>query len=215
MLIKISQLSKNIGKNQVLCDVNLTMEACHVYGFWGINGSGKTMLMRAVAGLIRPSSGKITIDGQELGRELSFPKDMGLFLERPAFLDNYTGLENLRLLAQIKGKVEDGPLVQTMEALGLDSSCGKKYRKYSLGMKQKLGIASAIMERAQLIILDEPTNSLDESSVELLKKVIKELKSQGCLLMVSSHDREFLCDISDEIYSVTAGRVEVKGHEKL
>lgn len=215
MFIQISHVSKTIGKNQVLQDVNLTMEGGYVYGFWGINGSGKTMLMRAVAGLIRPSSGTITIDGQQLGKDISFPASMGLFLERPAFLDNYTGLENLRLLAQINGVAEESDLIRAMEALGLDSAKDKKYRKCSLGMKQKLGIAAAIMEKARLIILDEPTNSLDEGSVELLKGVIKELKVYGCLIMVSSHDRDFLSSISDKIYGVAAGRVQVKENDKI
>lgn len=215
MEIQICNYYKKIGKNLILENVNLSMKGGHVYGFWGVNGSGKTMLMRAIAGLIRPSSGTVFVDGKVLGKDISFPAQMGIFLERPAFLDSYTGFDNLHLLAQINQRIDDIAISDSMKTLGLNPQDNRKYSKYSLGMKQKLGLAAAIMENPELILLDEPTNSLDESSIELLKTAIKKYRDGGSLLIISSHDRDFLYGISDEIYHVTAGRVEVKdGEEK-
>lgn len=208
MYINISQLTKRIGKNVILDDISLSLESGQIYGLWGINGSGKTMLMRTIAGLVRPTSGKITVDGRVLGKDISFPQSMGLLLENPAFLDSYSGFENLRLLAEIKGEIGDNQIRETLQNVGLDANDKRKYRKYSLGMKQKLGIAAAIMEHPKLVLLDEPTNSLDESSVRNLIQLINTTINEETLIVVSCHDREFLYAVSDMIYHINDGKNE-------
>lgn len=210
MQLKLENLCKTIGKNTILDDVNLTLSSGHVYGLWGINGSGKTMLMRAMAGLIRPTSGKIEIEGQVLWKDISFPPSLGFLLEAPAFLDGYTGLDNLRLIAQIKNLIGEADIRKVLEQVGLDPDDKRKYRKYSLGMKQRLGIACAIMERPELLLLDEPTNSLDETAVAILPPIIADLKKAGSLIVIASHDREFLKNISDKLFEVKAGKVYEK-----
>lgn len=214
MRIDISNVTKRFGKNLVLEDINLLLDSGQVYGLWGINGSGKTMLMRTIAGLIHPTSGFIAIDGQVLGKKISFPKSMGLLLENPAFLDSYTGFENLSLLAQINQKINDNQICESMRLVGLEPKDERKYRKYSLGMKQKLGIAAAIMEHPELILLDEPTNSLDEITVNMLPPIIRALRNEGALIIVSSHDKDFLYRVSDKVYHIKAGRIEGCVHEK-
>lgn len=208
MQIEISNVTKQLGKNLVLENINLLLHSGQVYGLWGVNGSGKTMLMRAIAGLIRPTSGTITIDGKVLGKEISFPKSIGLLLESPAFLDSYTGFENLRLLAQINREINDDQICEAMQLVGLEPKDERKYRKYSLGMKQKLGIAAAIMEHPELVLLDEPTNSLDEVAVNMLSPAIRSLRNEGVLIIVSSHDKDFLHSVSDKVYHIKEGKIE-------
>lgn len=210
MQLKLENLCKTIGKNTILDDVNLTLSSGHVYGLWGINGSGKTMLMRAMAGLIRPTSGRIAINGQALWKELSFPPSLGFMLEAPAFLDGYTGLEIIKLIAQIKNIIDETDIRNVLEQVGLDPDDKRKYRKYSLGMKQRLGIAAAIMEQPELLLLDEPTNSLDEAAVAILPPIISKLRKNGSLIVVASHDRAFLQNVSDKLFEVRAGRVYEK-----
>ena len=205
--IKINNATKSIKGHTVLDNITLTLESPNVIGFKGINGSGKTMLMRLICGLISPTSGNIFIDGKLLGKEISFPQSLGLLLENPAFIDDYSAFDNLKLLASIKGKVTDEKILESINRVGLSSADKKKYKKYSLGMKQRLGIAAAIMETPDIIILDEPTNSLDDSGVELVKDIVTEEKNRGALIIVSCHDKSVLEFLSDEIYTITDGRI--------
>ena len=160
MEIIIDHATKIIRKATILSDVSYRFTSGHVYGLQGPNGCGKTMLMRLIAGLIRPTNGTVYIDGAELGKGTDFPSSLGLLIENPAFLPNYTGLDNLKLLARLRDRITIQQISQAIEDVGLEPSDRRKYRKYSLGMKQRLGIASAIMEQPDLIILDEPKYSL-------------------------------------------------------
>lgn len=205
--IVIQNLSKTIKKNVVIQDISMELQSGTVYGFKGINGSGKTMLMRLICGLIRPTQGEVSINGKVLGKDLSFPESVGVFLENPAFLGSYSGFQNLKLLASIKSVADDEAIRSALSCVGLRPDDHKKYRKYSLGMKQRLGIAAAIMERPDIVILDEPTNSLDADGVNLVKSVIKDEKKRGALVIISCHDAELLQDLSDETFLLEQGRL--------
>lgn len=207
MNIKISHVSKTIKNNPVIKDISMELQSGAVYGFKGINGSGKTMLMRLISGLIRPSQGEISMNGKILGKDISFPNSIGVFLENPAFLDAYSGFNNLKLLASIKSVASDDDIRNTLLRVGLDSNSNKKYKKYSLGMKQRLGIAAAIMEKPEIVILDEPTNSLDEDGVDLVKHIVRNEKERGALVVVSCHDEEILKGMSDEVFLLEQGRL--------
>lgn len=208
MIIKIEGMTKKIRGSTVMDDITLTLESGKIYGFQGINGSGKTMLMRLISGLIRPTEGRVIIDNQVLGKEITFPNSMGMLLENPAFLDSYSGFQNLKLLASIQKKIGDKDIEEIITKVGLDPYDKKKYRKYSLGMKQRLGIACAIMEKPELIILDEPTNSLDTDGVNLVKSIVMEEKKRNALVILSCHDFAILQDLSDEIIVLKNGRLE-------
>ena len=207
MNIKISHVSKIIKNNPVIKDISMELQSGAVYGFKGINGSGKTMLMRLISGLIRPSQGEISMNGKILGIDISFPNSIGVFLENPAFLDAYSGFNNLKLLASIKSVASDDDIRNTLLRVGLDPDSNKKYKKYSLGMKQRLGIAAAIMEKPEIVILDEPTNSLDEDGVDLVKHIVRNEKERGALVIVSCHDEEILKGMSDEVFLLEQGRL--------
>lgn len=207
MNIKISHVSKTIKNNPVIKDISMDLQSGAVYGFKGINGSGKTMLMRLISGLIRPSQGEISMNGKILGKDISFPNSIGVFLENPAFLDAYSGFNNLKLLASIKSVASDDDIRNTLLRVGLDPDSNKKYKKYSLGMKQRLGIAAAIMEKPEIVILDEPTNSLDEDGVDLVKHIVRNEKERGALVVVSCHDEEILKGMSDEVFLLEQGRL--------
>nr|WP_296957437.1 ATP-binding cassette domain-containing protein [uncultured Mediterraneibacter sp.] len=211
MKIEIIEVSKVIHKNKVLDQINYTMQSGKIYGIQGINGSGKTMLMRTIIGLIHPTTGRILIDGREIGKELEFPESIGFLLENPAFLDRYSGYQNLEMLASIKEKISSEEIKKALMRVGLDEEAAKKkYRKYSLGMKQRLGIAAAIMENPELLILDEPTNALDTEGVNLVKDIIRKEKNRGALVVLSCHDFKVLEELSDEIIKLENGRI-IKG----
>lgn len=205
--IQLERVLKIIDGNTVLHHVDLQLEQGLIYGFRGNNGSGKTMLFRAISGLIHPSEGTIIVDGKQIGKEISFPDNLGLLIEHPGFIPEYTGLKNLELLALIQGKINKQQVKDAIKRVGLEPDDQRKFRKYSLGMKQRLGIAQAIMENPDLIILDEPTNGLDEDGVKKINQMILELKKEGKTLLIASHDRESLNQVSDEIYQIDAGKI--------
>ena len=210
MNIRIDNATKFIRGALILDKVNITFKSGKIYGLQGPNGSGKTMLMRLIGGLIRPSSGNVYIDNDKLGQAYDFPKSMGLLIENPAFLPNYTGLKNLELLANIKGNADLAQLRQTTLDVGLNPDDKRKYRKYSLGMKQRLGIAAAIMEKPDLILIDEPTNALDDAGIEQICALIRRERDRGALIVMACHDAKILEDLSDEIYTIYEGKVERK-----
>lgn len=211
MKISVVNATKIIRQAVILKNVNLELVGGKVYGLQGPNGGGKTMLMRLISGLIRPTEGQVYIDGKQLGKDMDFPTSIGLLIENPAFLPSYTGFENLRLLAQLQNRVDETQIRLTIADVGLDPNDKRKYRKYSLGMKQRLGIASAIMEQPELILLDEPTNALDKIGVEQIMALIRREKEHGALIIMACHDGGILENISDEIYTVDGGHVERKG----
>ena len=210
MNIQIKNCSKKIKGTTVLQNINLELSGATVYGLQGPNGSGKTMLMRLISGLIRPTSGSIIIDGKTLGRDFDFPPSMGLLLENPQFLSEYTGIINLKLLANIRGRIGQEEISQALLKVGLSPEDKRKYRKYSLGMKQRLGIAAAIMERPDLILLDEPTNSLDENGTEQICELIRAECRRGALIVLASHDSKVIERVADEVYVVNNGCVQRK-----
>lgn len=207
MYLEVEEINKKIGVDDVLCEISLSMEKGKIYGLQGKNGCGKSMLMRVICGLILPTSGRIMIDGEELGKELSFPESIGVFIEKPGFLDAYSGFQNLSMLASIKKKIGGREIKQTLKRVGLEDVMHKKYKKYSLGMKQKLGIAAVIMEQPDIVILDEPANALDEKSEQRLWQIVKEEKERGALVIISCHTSEVLEEISDEIFKMDQGQI--------
>ena len=205
--IIVENVTKRIRKNIVLDCINIELRGRRVYGLKGVNGSGKTMLMRVISGLIRPTTGRVLINNKELHRDISFPESIGLLLESPAFLDAYSGEDNLKILASIKGLAKDERVCKVINEVGLDDAKKKKYRKYSLGMKQRLGIAAAIMENPDIIILDEPTNALDDDGIEVVKKIVYEEKQRGALIIISCHDAAVLNELSDEVFCINNGKI--------
>ncbi len=207
MYIKIEHVNKTIKKVPILNDINLELEGGNVYGLKGKNGSGKTMLMRAICGLIIPDNGIIDINGQTLGKDISFPPSIGVLIENPSFLSNYTGYKNLKVLASIKEIADDTMIRKALTDVGLNPDDKRTYHKYSLGMKQKLGIAAAVMEEPDIIILDEPINALDESSVANVRNILQEQKERGAIIIIACHDREELETLSDEIIEISEGMI--------
>lgn len=210
MKIQVKNATKIIKGAVILKNVELELEGGKVYGLQGPNGGGKTMLMRLISGLIRPTTGQVIIDGQLLGKDMDFPPSLGLLIENPAFLPGYTGLRNLELLAQLQARVSTEQIRQTIADVGLAPDDRRKYRKYSLGMKQRLGIAAAIMEQPELIMLDEPTNALDEKGVAQIMELIRRERDRGALIVMACHDATILESISDVIFTVAEGNVERK-----
>ena len=194
MYIKITDVNKTIKKAPILRDINLEF-------------TGKTMLMRAICGLITPDSGIIDINGKILGKDISFPESIGVLIENPAFIGNYTGFKNLKVLASIQNRIGDEQIRKALEDIGLDPDDKRTYRKYSLGMKQKLGIAAAVMENPDIIILDEPINALDDVSVEKVHDILEEQKKRGAVIIIACHDKEELDQLSDEIIEISDGRI--------
>ena len=207
MYIRLKNVTKKIKQDILLDHISLEFRGGKVYGLQGKNGSGKTMLMRAVCGLITLSEGEIDIDGEILHKDISFPRSIGALLENPSFLNGYTGLENLKLLADIQGGIEEKELRDCLAKVGLDADDKRVYRKYSLGMKQKLGIAAAVMGSPDIVILDEPINAIDEAGVEKVREILRGLKERGSVIIVACHDREELELLSDEIIKISKGRI--------
>ena len=205
--IKIEDLSKSIKGALILDKVSITLTSGKIYGLRGKNGSGKTMLMRAMAGLLIPDSGSVIINGKTLHKDISFPESIGILIENPSFLPQYTGFKNLKLLAGLTGNISDDEIRTALDRVGLDPEDKRTYRKYSLGMKQKLGIANAIMGEPDIIILDEPINALDEESVKKIKKVLLEIRDKDKLIIIACHDREELEYLSDIIYEIKDGSI--------
>ncbi|MBU3073295.1 ABC transporter ATP-binding protein [Clostridium estertheticum] len=206
--IEIKNLTKIIKGNKVLDNININLSNGKIYGFIGRNGSGKTMLFRAICGLIRPTTGEITITGKIISNDIDFPESCGAILETPGFWDNQTGLECLKNIASIKSIINKDIISQWMLKLGLDPKDRKTFKKYSLGMKQKLALVQALMESPNLIILDEPTNALDEESVLILKDILKKERERGATILLSSHNKTDIEELSDKIFKIDVGKVK-------
>lgn len=207
MQVQIKNLTKKIRGTTVLDNIDVTFKSGKIYGLSGKNGSGKTMLMRSICGLIRPSSGSVQIDEKILGKDISFPPSIGVLIETPSFISKYTGFKNLKILASIKNQISDDDIRKILIDVGLDPFDKRTYRKYSLGMKQRLGIACALMENPEIILLDEPINALDESGIQLIKNLLLKARKQGSIIIISCHDKEELEFLSDEIYELSEGKI--------
>lgn len=208
MNISIEHVTKKIKDATVLKDICLEMKGGTVYGLQGKNGSGKTMLMRAISGLIRPTSGRIVINGEQLHKNISIPRSIGLLLENPSLLPEYDASQNLKLLAKMQGGVPEEEIRQLIRDVGLDDAGHKKVEKYSLGMKQRLGIAAAILGSPEIILLDEPINAIDGEGVEEIRSLILSLKNEKRIIIVACHDKEEMNLLADEIVHLRDGRIE-------
>ena len=205
--VELKNISKTIHKTPILHDINLKFHSGAIYGLKGKNGCGKTMLMRTICGLMIPSTGTVSINGKVLMKDIEFPESIGALIENPAFLPQYTGYKNLCMLASLRSDIDKEAVAEAMRRVQLDPEDKRVYRKYSLGMKQKLGIANAIMGEPDIIVLDEPINALDEASVEQVKKVLVDLRERDHLIIIACHDREELEYLSDEIIEIKDGTV--------
>lgn len=208
MYVICEHVTKKIKDNVILNDINLSFDKGKIYGIRGYNGSGKTMLLRAIAGLIKPTNGKVIVNGKIVGKDTPFPNNMGILIEYPSFIPDYTGFNNLLFLAKINNRINVSDIKKIISLVGLDPNDKRKYKKYSLGMKQRLGIAQAIMEDPDLLLLDEPTNALDEKGIDLIIDIILKLKTEGKTIIVTSHDREFLEKITDDMYIISEGMIK-------
>ena len=211
--IEIKNYTKSIKGNLVLNNINLKLDRGIIYGFKGKNGSGKTMLFRAISGLIKSTSGSVIVDGKVIGEDIAFPQNLGILIEQPGFLPYFTGYENLKFLADIKRNIGDEEINNSLKTVGLNPNDKRKFKKYSLGMKQRLGIAQAIMEDPDILILDEPTNALDADGVILVHNILRRLKEKNKIILIANHGKDELESICDEIYTIEDG--SIIGHDML
>ena len=207
-ILKLTNVNKIIKKRTILSEINLSLTKGNIYGLYGRNGSGKTMLIRTIAGLILPTSGEIEVFGKVLGRDISFPESMGITIENVGFWPKYTGFECLQLIASIKKKANNQQIATALDRVGLDPYDKRRFNQYSLGMKQKLAIAQAIMEQPDLIMLDEPTNSLDEESIKNIRQLLLEETERNALIIIASHNKEDLKVLADKTYQLTDGCIQ-------
>lgn len=203
--IEVIGVTKYFGADQVLKEINLFMERGRVYGIVGNNGSGKTVLMKCICGFLTTTTGMIRVFGKQIGKDVDFPESLGVIIETPGFLTNLTGRRNLEILADMQKKITKADIRLVLEKVGLDPDMKKPVAKYSLGMRQRLGIAQAIMEEPELLILDEPFNGLDKNGVAEMRKILLELKASGRTILLASHNEEDIRILCDEVYEMDGG----------
>lgn len=201
-LIELKQVSKSYKGLVLFENTNLSIEEGKIYGLIGPNGSGKSVLFKMMCGFIFPDQGSVTVRGEELGKKNRFPQNFGVIIDRPGYLGNKTGFENLKYLAMIKDKISDEQIKETMINVGLQPTAKQKVKNYSLGMKQKLALAQAIMEDQEVLLLDEPFNALDIDSVENIRELLLSLKKEGKTIVLTSHNQEDIDILSDHIFRV-------------
>ena len=206
-MIEIKDLTKSFDGVEVLSHISMTLEKGKIYGLVGRNGSGKTMLMKHILGFVSPTSGSITIDGKVLGKDIDAPDNIGAIIENPGFLPGYSGFRNLKMLASIRHKISDEEIKNAIRLVGLDPESKKHVGKYSLGMRQRLGIAQAIMEDPDILLLDEPLNGLDNEGVEEIRKVLLSLKEKGKLIILASHSKEDIQILCDTVFRMDHGKI--------
>ena len=205
MIIETDRITKRFGAETVLRDVSISLEARQIHGFIGQNGSGKTMLLRIICGLYQPTSGIVKVRGKIVGKDMEFPDSMGILIESPGFIPYYSAMKNLKILSGIKGKLPRRALESAMEKVGLDPALRKSVGKYSLGMRQRLGIAQAIMEEPEIIILDEPMNGLDKSGMKEMRQLFMRLKDEGRTILLASHNMQDIEELCDTVFEMDAG----------
>lgn len=205
--IEIKHVTKKFKEDTVLYDINISMERGKVYGFAGNNGSGKTVLMKCICGFLPVTEGSIRVNGKVVGKEVDFPESLGVIIETPGFLTNLTGVRNLEILAGLRGIIARKDIENAIRKAGLDPALKKSVSKYSLGMRQRLGIAQAIMEDPEFLILDEPFNGLDKHGVADIRSLLLDLKKQGKTIILASHNSEDIRILCDKVYEMDGGRM--------
>ncbi|GAC41780.1 ATP-binding cassette domain-containing protein [Paenibacillus popilliae] len=203
--INVINVTKIMKKQAVLSNINMTFEAGKIYGIVGHNGSGKTMLFKSICGFIKPTSGEITVWDQSIGKKSVFPEHVGVLLETPGFLPHKSGLENLAYLAFINNKINKAQIKDSLAKVGLQPDDNKKVKNYSLGMRQRLGIAQAIMEQPKIIILDEPMNALDQDGIQLITNMLLNKKKEGCTILLATHHESDIHSLCDYVYRLENG----------
>lgn len=201
--IEVEHIDKSFGKEQVLQDISFSIPYGSIYGVVGNNGSGKTVLMKCICGFMKCDRGVIRVNGRQVGKEVDFPDHMGVIIETPGFIPNLSGYKNLKVLAALKGRIGKTEIRKTMQRVGLNPDMRKPVTKYSLGMRQRLGIAQAIMENPDVLILDEPFNGLDKYGVAQMRNLLKELKAQGKAILLASHNAQDIEELCDHVFSTT------------
>jgi len=205
--IKVEGVTKSFKKATVLEDITIDFERGKIHGLVGRNGSGKTMLLKCICGFVIPTSGSIMVNGKIIGKDIDIPDNVGLIIETPGFLPNYDGFHNLKFLAMIRNKITDEKIKETMKRVGLGDVGKKHVGKYSLGMRQRLGIAQAIMEEPDILILDEPMNGLDNNGVEEMRELFLNLKEEGKTILLASHSKEDINLLCDKVYELDHGKI--------
>ena len=204
-MIKVENVTKRFGDTVVLNNISVTFDDKKIHGLVGRNGSGKTMLMKCICGFVPVTSGRITVNDKEIGKDIDVPESCGIIIETPGFLPEYSGYKNLKFLADIKGNVKKETIMGAIRSVGLNPSSKKHVGKYSLGMRQRLGLAQAIMEDPDLLILDEPMNGLDKEGVSDMRKYLIDLKNKGKTLIIASHSTEDLETLCDTVFEMEKG----------
>ena len=206
-IIKVDKVIKKFGSDIALSNVSIEFERGKIYGIIGRNGAGKTVLFKTMIGFLKPTSGRVIVDGKEIGKDIDFADNIGIIIETPGFLSSYSGYKNLEYLASIKNMIGEKEIKKSMERVGLDPNSKKKVGKYSLGMRQRLGIAQAIMENPDILILDEPMNGLDNQGVEDVREILLNLKDEGKSIILASHNKEDIEVLCDEVYDMDHGKL--------
>ncbi len=214
MKIEVKNLEKKFKQNVIITNINVELVSGNIYGLIGRNGSGKSLFLKMLCGFYIPTSGEILFDGENLSDLKLFPPNTGALIEKPTFLPDLTGLENLKLLANINKKISTDEIIKFMKRINLDKEINKKYSKYSLGTKQKLGIVQAIMEKPDLIILDEPLNGIDKETAKVIREILIEEKQKGKLIIIASHIKEDIEMLSDIVYEFDAGNMSLVSDNK-
>lgn len=207
--IEVDHVYKSFGKERVLIDVNFSIPPGSIYGVVGNNGSGKTVLMKCICGFMKCDRGKIVVNGRQVGKEVDFPERLGVIIETPGFIPNLTGYKNLKILAALKGRIGKSEIRETLQRVGLDPDMKKPVSKYSLGMRQRLGIAQAIMEDPDVLILDEPFNGLDRYGVVEIRALLKDLKADGKSILLASHNAQDIEELCDHVKDLMLERNEI------
>lgn len=207
-VIEILNLGKRIEEQSVLEDINLSMHNSQIYGLVGRNGSGKSVLLKCIVGFSKPTEGKVMINGKTVGKDFDFYDKIGFIINQPGFLEEKTGLQNLKYLAAIRKCISKDDICRTMELVGLDYRDKKKVCEYSLGMRQKLGLAQALMEAPDILILDEPMNALDDETVDIVRELLINLKKAGKLIIITSHNHEDIELLCDKVFHIKNGKID-------
>ena len=209
MELIVTNISKKIKRNVILSNISLHLKSGNIYGFVGPNGSGKTMLFRALSGLMKVGSGEIRLDEKVLKKDIDILPNLGIILENAGLYPEFTGMENLEMLAKVNKKVQREEIENTIRRVGLNPADKRLYRKYSLGMKQRIVIAQAIMEQPDILMLDEPTNALDENGIDKIRHII--LEEKGALILIASHNKEDITLLADQVFYINNGSLINQG----
>lgn len=208
-IVDVRSVSKAIRNQLILDDVSFQVQVGQFTGIYGVNGSGKSMLLRVISGLVLTDSGSIHVFGRRLGKEMEFPPNLGAMIDGPGFLLNRSGLYNLQLLASIRNTISKQRIIESLEMVGLNPSDKRPVKTYSTGMRQRLGIAQAIMEYPQLLLLDEPTSALDPNGAQQIENILKEMQKQDVTIIIVSHKASELVSLCDSLYEMHDGKLSI------